>query len=418
MQFRYSLFRGALLGSALAAVALVPASAAAQSGDAMKRTLAVSGIPPSAHAASVANSATAPHAGSTYTVLHNFAGGSGDGSSPSAEVSLDASGNIYGTASGGGTNGSGILFKLASGGTETVLHAFGATGDGTSPDGAITIDANGNMYGTTDYGGATNNGTIWKYDASGKYKTLYSFTGTDGSFIRGRLIRDKKGNLYGTALFGGANGDGSVFKLSPKGKLTVLHSFNNTDGEFAEHGLVRDKAGNFYGVTAFGGTSGNGTVYKVAPDGTFTSLYSFTGGSDGGFLYGGLAIDKSGNLYGSTVSGGASGSGTVFKMTPGGSLTTLYSFTGGNDGGGPEGDMLLVKSNLYSAASSGGGQSCGCGVIYEVGSTGKEKVLHAFTGSDGGGYSAGVTLDNGTFYGTTESYGANGLGVVFSVTKK
>jgi uncharacterized repeat protein (TIGR03803 family) len=159
-------------------------------------------------------------------------------------------------------------------------------------------------------------------------------------------------------------------------------------------------------------------VYKIASDGTFSTLYSFTGGADGGFLYGGLALDKNGNLYGSTVDGGANGFGTVFELASNGSLTTLYSFTGGADGASPEGDMLRVGKNLYSVASAGGDPGCQCGVAYEITSKGKEKVLHTFLGGDGGGYSAGLVESNKAFYGTTASGGANSDGVVFSVTKK
>ncbi len=187
---------------------------------------------------------------------------------------------------------------------------------------------------------------------------LHDFSTNDGSLIRGDLIRDKVGNLYGTALFGGVNGDGTVFKYGFDGTFTVLHAFNGTDGEFPEHGVVSDKAGNLYGVTAFGGADDNGSVYKIASDGTYSTLYSFTGGSDGGFLYGGLDIDKNGNLYGSTADGGANNQGTVFKLTPNGTLTMLYNFTGGADGSGPEGDMLLVGKNLYSTTTSGGDPNC------------------------------------------------------------
>jgi uncharacterized repeat protein (TIGR03803 family) len=233
------------------------------------------------------------------------------------------------------------------------------------------------------------------------------------------MIRDTLGNFYGTALFGGINGDGTVFKYSFDGVFSVLHTFNGTDGEFPEHGVIRDRAGNLYGVTAFGGATDNGTVYKIAPDGTFTTLYSFTGGTDGGFLYGGLDRDNNNNLYGSTVDGGANGFGTVFKLAQNGTLTTLYSFTGGTDGGSPEGDMLQVGGkHLYSTASSGGDPTCQCGGVYEVSTSGKEKMLHAFTGSDGSGYSAGLVKDKQVLYGTTASGGANGDGVVFSLTNK
>jgi uncharacterized repeat protein (TIGR03803 family) len=311
-----------------------------------------------------------------------------------------------------------VLFKLTSGGKETLLHSFGGTGDGIFPDGAVTIESSGDMVGTTQAGGASSNGTIWMLAADGTYSLLHSFTTDEGNFIRGPLVQDKKGNFYGTALFGGTTGYGTVFKYTASGKLKVLHTFNGTDGSYPEHGVVRDKAGNLYGVTAFGGTTDNGTVYEIARDGTFTTLHNFTGGADGGFLYGGLAIDRDGNLYGSTVYNGANGQGTVFKVAPDGTLTTLYSFTGGTDGGAPEGDMLLAGKNLYSTAVAGGDQACSCGGVYQVTTTGKEKLLNTFTYNTGSGYSAGVTKASGTFYGTTSGGGANGYGVVFSLTKK
>ena len=213
--------------------------------------------------------------------------------------------------------------------------------------------------------------------------------------------------IYGTALFSGTGFSGTVFKYGFDGTFSVLHAFTGgADGEFPEHGVVADKAGNLYGVTAFGGANGEGTVFKIDSAGNFSSLYSFTGGADGGFLYGGLAIDGDGNLYGSTANGGANNAGTVFKLAQDGTLTTLYNFTGGTDGSSPEGDMLLVGKNLYSTTTAGGDPTCQCGVVYELTGKGKEKVLHTFTGDDGSGYSAGLTPANGLFYGTVQ-YGAH-----------
>ena len=414
MRICHTLLCSALLGSALASIAIAPVSAGTTSRADLDRLRAATGRPSST--ALQRSGAVRENTPSTYTVLHDFAGGSGDGQSSTAEVTLDTSGNIYGTANYGGANNGGVLFELATGGTETLLHSFGGSGDGSLPDGAVTLLSSGDMYGTTQEGGSTGSGTIWKLTAGGTYTVLHNFGGTtDGSFIRGRLVQDKKGNFYGTALFGGVNSDGVVFKYTTSGKLKVLHAFNGNDGEFPEHGVVRDKAGNLYGVTAFGGANGDGTVYKIARDGTFTTLYSFTGGTDGSFLYGGLAIDKAGNLYGSTVDGGANNSGTVFELAPDGTLTTLYSFTGGADGGGSEGDMLLVGKNLYGAATIGG--SSGNGGIFRVALGGKEKMLASFTASGGDGYSAGVTANNSTLYGTTAGGGTNGYGVVFSLAK-
>jgi uncharacterized repeat protein (TIGR03803 family) len=419
MRICHMLFRGALLGSTLALAALTQAAAATTSRADLERTLAATGKLSSAvpQKSGAVSGSSVVHQPSTYTVLHNFTGGTGDGQVPSAEVTLDASGNIYGTTDGGGADSEGTLFEITAGGTESLVHSFGASGDGTIPDGAVIFDAGGNMYGTTNFGGANGDGTLWKFAADGTYTVLHSFDNTgDGYFIRGRLIQDRKGNLYGTALFGGANGDGTVFKYSSRGKLRVLHAFSGTDGQYPEHGVVRDRHGNLYGVTAFGGANDQGSVYEIARDGTFTSLYSFTGKGDGGFLYGGLAIDRAGNLYGSTASYGANGQGTVFKLAPGGTLTTLYSFaSGSSDVGEPEGDMLLAGKKLYSTATTGG--TNGAGGIYEVTLTGKESVLEDVPTTGGDTYSAGVTKSGKTFYGTIESGGTDGDGVVFSLTK-
>lgn len=410
-----TLFRCALLGSAVAIVALTPAAGANGSRADLKRMLAIEGHHPLASRPNKGlGDATAD---GTYTDLHDFAGGVGDGADPSANVTLDDLGNIYGTADFGGAHDDGVIFKRAPDGTQTILHSFNGS-DGSGPDGGMVLTSKGVLYGTAGGGGASGNGVLFKLSASGKYKVLHDFSTNDGSFIRGDLISDSMGNLYGTALFGGSGDDGTVFKYGSDGTFTVLHAFNGTDGEFPEHGVVRDQEGNLYGVTAFGGAHDDGSVYKLTPGGTLTTLHSFAGGAEGSFLYGGLDIDQDGNLYGSTADGGAHDHGTVFKLAQDGTLTTLYDFTGGTDGGSPEGDMLFTGKKLYSTASEGGDPSCLCGTVYEITAKGKAKVLHAFTSSGGGGYSAGVVKNNGTFYGTTSSYGAHSDGVVFSVTKK
>jgi uncharacterized repeat protein (TIGR03803 family) len=415
MRIGHTLFRNALLGSTLAVAAFATSAAASESRADWKQNLAITGLHSSSWHSGAVSRFGATHAPSSYTILHDFAGAPNDGSASGAEVTLDASGNIYGTTDGGGANSDGTIFKLATGGGESLLHSFGGSGDGSTPDGAVTIESNGDMYGTTSYGGASENGGIWELAADGTYTVLHNFTADEGNFARGRLVQDGKGNFYGTCLFGGAPGDGTVFKYSTKGKLTVLHAFTGTDGQYPEHGVVRDRAGNLYGVTAFGGASDNGAVYKIAADGTFSTLYSFAGGADGSFLYGGLALDRDGNLYGSTADGGASGYGTVFKIAPDGTKTTLYNFTGGADGADPEGDMLLLGKNLYSASTSGGAD--GEGGIYKLTSSGKEKVLADFSASNGDYYSAGLTQSGKTLYGTTEFGGTDGDGVVFSVRK-
>lgn len=414
----HTTIRVALLGSVLAFAALAPAMGANLSRADWERTRAVTGEHNSASLK--AGAAALTRAPGKYRLLHSFAGGAGDGQNPTAEVTLDGKGNIYGVTDFGGTYGNGTLFEMTKGGTVSLLHSFGGPSDGVSPDGAVIFDASGNMYGTTETGGSTGNGTIWELASDGTYSVLHSLATNEGDLVRGRLVRDANGNLYGTALFGGANKYGTVFELGTDGTFTILHTFAGTDGVYPEHGVVSDSAGNLYGVTAFGGTFNDGAVYEIAADGTFTTLHSFSGGTDGGFPFGGLTVDSNGNLYGSAADGGAYGSGTAFELPAGGTLTTLYDFTGGYDGANPEGDMLLIGSNLYSTATYGGDH--GYGVVYELKSNGKLRVLETFTGANGGLYSGGLVASGKTFYGTTEYGGANGgaagYGVVFKLTRK
>jgi uncharacterized repeat protein (TIGR03803 family) len=416
----HALLRSMFLGSAVVAVAVGPAVAGDASFEASKRTLALQGHRAVPHAGADANAAPVAE-GAIYTDLHMFKGGANDGCNPGAKVTLDPGGNIYGTADFCGPygDGDGVVYRLAPDGTETILHFFTGGTDGAQPDGAVMRLGNGDLIGTTTSGGANDSGTLFKISKSGKFKVLHALTLDEGSEARGNLHRDSHGNLYGTALFGGADGAGTVFKYGADGTFTVLHTFTGgADGEFPEHGVVSDMAGNLYGVTAFGGAFGNGSVFKIDTAGNFSTVYSFTGGTDGGFLYGGMAIDSDGTLYGSTANGGANSAGTVFKLAQDGTLTTLYDFTGGADGASPEGDMLLLGKDLFSTASAGGDPTCMCGVVYELTSTGKLKVQHTFTGTDGSGYSAGLALKNGVFYSTVQ-YGAFlQNGAVYSLSRK
>ena len=203
-----------------------------------------------------------------FTLLHSFTGGS-DGASPWARMLRDAAGNLYGTASAGGDSGRGVVFKLDSAGTFSVVHTF--TGpDGSGPYGSLIADAEGNLYGTTWSGGAHGGGTVFKLDTAGTETVLYSFCSqpgcTDGASPQAGVTRDAAGNLYGTTNFDGADGDyGTVFKLDTAGNLTVLHSFTNADGDVPNTGVTRDAAGNLYGTTYYGGAYGKGTVFEIKP---------------------------------------------------------------------------------------------------------------------------------------------------------
>jgi uncharacterized repeat protein (TIGR03803 family) len=180
----------------------------------------------------------------------------------------------------------------------------------------LIFDAQGNLYGTTYNGGASDNGTVFKLTKSGKEALIYSFTGGAGGANPEAGLIFEQGNLYGTTAAGGASGDGVVFKVSESGRENVVYNFTGkTDGRFPYAGLIFDAQGNLYGTTAAGGAYHNGAVFKVSKSGKETIIYSFTGGADGGSPQPGLTFDAKGNLYGTTVSGGASNSGVVFELS-------------------------------------------------------------------------------------------------------
>jgi uncharacterized repeat protein (TIGR03803 family) len=326
--------------------------------------------------------------------LHSFNGKNGMG--PHAGLLQDSVGNLYGTTDLGGyvpckedSLGCGTLFKLDKTGRETVLYKFKGKPDGWAADSPVVMDAAGNVYGTTENGGSFESGTIFKVDKSGEETVLYSFTGgSDGCFPIG-VILDSGGNLYGVTAFGGSgfcsNGDGVVFKIDTAGEFGVLHTFGGSDGRDPDGLLLLDAKGDLYGTTGYGGTStacpfGCGTVFKLAPDGSETVLYNFcslTSCEDGEAPGGGLVRDRAGNLYGVTVFGGLYRNcnrdicGVVFKLDSTGKETVLHSFTGGADGSFPSIGLLRDGlGNLYGATMSGGDLKCeppyGCGVVYKI----------------------------------------------------
>ena len=305
-------------------------------------------------------------------VLYSFAQFTVDGfGQPTGGVIRDSKGNFYGTTFIGQADmgyGYGVVYKVDTAGHATVLHNFTNGPDGGNPYGGVILDSKGNLYGTASGGGASNAGVVFKIDTSGNETVLYSFTGdADGGYPYGGLFLDPEGNLYGTTNGGGASGAGVVFKVDKSGKETVLYSFTGgTDGGSPFGGVIRDSAGNFYGTTNGGGASGAGVVFKVDTAGNETVLYSFTGGADGGGpLWVVLARDSAGNLYGTTSGGGASSAGVVFKVDTAGNETVLYSFTGGADGGNPYvGVIFGPGGNLYGTADTGGASSAG--VVFEI----------------------------------------------------
>lgn len=254
------------------------------------------------------------------TVLHALTTAEGSGSA--SGLITDPSGNFYGTTEAGGAYSQGVVFKVDKSGNYTVLHSFGRRGviDGNQPFAGLVRDAAGSLYGTTIFGGRYSAGTVFKIDASGNESVLYSFRGgkSDGLYPSSSLLLDVAGNLYGTTDGGGANNFGTVFKVSANGQAEkILHSFGSSgDGASPFVGLVKDSAGNFYGVTDGGGIYGHGSVFKIDNSGNESLLYSFTGSGDGARPDAPLIRDAVGNLFGTTLDRGSGhDAGTVFELT-------------------------------------------------------------------------------------------------------
>jgi uncharacterized repeat protein (TIGR03803 family) len=347
------------------------------------------------------------------TVLHSFTGSPNDGWYPVAGLVTDAQGNLYGTTEEGGPHnllchyGCGTVFEISPSGTETVLHSFRpayvlpilprpprAT-DGSSPWAGLVMDAQDNLYGTTEGGGLYEGicqnfgcGTVFELTPTGSEKALYDFpdSGYSGLNPKGGLVPDAQGNLYGTAfgLAAAGNDGGVVFKLTPSGALTVLYNFCQNgcaDGDGPNGGLVLDPQGNIYGTTFEGGAYGQGTVFKITASGTETVLYSFCPEyqqgkcPDGNYPEAGLVMDAQGNLYGTTELGGTNYyGGTVFEVTASGAEKVLYNFCSQPncaDGANPyDGLVFDSQGNLYGTTFSGGDPSCnfgsGCGTVFKL----------------------------------------------------
>jgi uncharacterized repeat protein (TIGR03803 family) len=341
-----------------------------------------------------------------------------DGGLPTAALIEDAGGNLYGTTSSGGS-GFGVVFKLDTAHHESVLHAF--TGpDGRLPRGSLVLDGSGNLYGTTAYGGAADLGTVFKIDPTGRETVLCSFTGNpDGRNPGAGLVVDVAGNLYGTTEFGGTSDLGTIFQIDASGQERVLHSFTgaSTDGSDPKARLVVDSAGTLYGTTFSGGSDSKGTVFRFDTErDSEVVLYNFTGGADGGNPLGGLTLAKDGTLYGATSRYGCchhESQGVVFSLT-GTNQHVLYTFTGGVDGGTPNGDLVLSNGVLYGTTQLGGlGHR---GTVFSLNLADElETVLHGFTGkADGGNPQAGLSMNSaGVLYGTANTGGDVMKGTLF-----
>ncbi len=362
----------------------------------------------------------------TESVLYNFKG-IPDGAYPYDGLVGDKKGNLYGTTNAGGEFNQGTVFVISKTGAEKVLYSFSGGADGAYPQGWLVLDKQGNLFGTTYFGGSYINctygcGIVFEVAPDGTETVLHRFGGgTDGAYPAAGLIRDKQGNFYGTTLGGGSPncGCGTVFQLTPDSAETILYSFNGgVDGSTPVGGLVRDTNGNLYGTTPYGGTFNQGTVFEVSAAGVKKLLYGFSGGVDGGYPVGTLIRDRNGKFYGTTAFGGTDGKGTVFGLTGEGVETVLYSFQGGpEDGANPSGSLATDKQgNLYGTTSSGGTNMVD-GIVFEVPPNGVETVLYKFQGGNDGAAPTTSLLRSrtGNFYGTTGVGGTNNFGTVFKL---
>jgi uncharacterized repeat protein (TIGR03803 family) len=420
------------------------------------------------------------------TTLVNFTGSSGAvlGSSPRASLVLANDGNFYGTTATGGVGGFGTIFRLTPAGALTTLVQFTGTGGvfpGTTPTGSLIQGADGHLYGTTVTGGANNLGSVFRVTLSAGFTSLVSFSGTTGSALgsspKGALAQLGDGTLYGTTQTGGANNLGTVFAMTPAGVMTTLVSFSGSTGaqlgSSPQGDLVEGTDGSLYSTTNGGGLNNNGTIFKFTAQGLLTTLVNLSAapnlgrlaqGGDGK-LYGatlggggavgvgilqsgmpgeaparlatlnpvtgttalnaraGLLLGADGNFYGTTVAGGAVNSGSVFKMTPAGVVSTMISFTGNtgtNPGSNPQSRLILGADGNYLGTTSAGGTG-GVGTLFRMTPAGAQTTLISFTGNTGanpGSSPQGPLLlaTDGNYYGTTTTGGASGLGTIYRLT--
>ncbi len=329
-----------------------------------------------------------------------------NGAVPTDVLVQGTDGNIYGTTQYGGAADSGTVFRLTSAGVLTTIHSFcsrGLCADGSLPTAGLVQGSDGSLYGTTFSGGTTGAGTVFKITSSGSFTTLYTFcslaTCADGANPHAALVQGTDGNFYGVTLSGGGlQSAGTVFKITPAGAVTTLYDFcsrtNCADGLSPDGWLTQGADGNFYGTTAQGGgPSQGGTVFRLTPSGTLTTLYNFcslNSCADGEYPYAGLAKGSDGNFYGTTSGSAPNTMGTIFRITPSGSLTTLYSFCGlANcaDGEYPfAGVVQGTDGNFYGTTEAGGiinGISCsfGCGTYFRITPSGALTTFYSFCSS-------------------------------------
>jgi len=346
----------------------------------------------------------------TVSVVHSF-DSSNASQFPAGTPAQGRDGKLYGTAVG---QTSGSVFRLTASGQFDQLFALSGT-NGLNPSSGVTLASDGNFYGTTPFGGSAGQGVLFKVTPSGTYTVLHEFAGgADGGNAEGPPIQASDGNLYGTTH--GLPGASTVYKYTPSRTYSVIATFSGTQGLALVGPLLQGSDGNLYGTASQGGAHSFGTIFKMTRAGTVLGSYSFTGGRDGANPTGGLIQANDGNFYGMAGGGGQYSFGTIFKVTPKVAVSTLYSFQGGpGDGGFP--DLGLTQgtdANLYGTTISGGEN--GFGTLFQISTSGTYKLLYSFQAATGEvAATALLQHTNGTFYGTAAQGGANNDGTVFSL---
>ncbi len=357
-------------------------------------------------------------AGALTTVASLSAGT--DGFFPWANLVKGSDGDFYGTTQEGGPYNGGTVFKISSAGALTTLRPFTGATDGGRPSAGLVQGTDGDFYGTTTAGGSNGLGTVFKITPAGVLTTIRSFAGgSEGARPVASLVQASDLYLYGTTYEGGSSNLGTVFKISTAGALTTLYSFTGvSDGSGPYAGLIQGSDGNLYGTTSYWGPSGGGTVFRITPAGAMTVLHSFTALGDGGYPNAGLVDGNDGYFYGTTLYGGQFNGGTVFGITPAGVLTTLYSFNpAGTDGFNPAA-FLVQGSDGSFYGTTDGGDAAG-GTVFRITPAGTLTTLHVFpVRSDSYvPHYAGMAFGNdGNLYGTSWTSGPNGGGFVYSLT--
>jgi uncharacterized repeat protein (TIGR03803 family) len=353
-----------------------------------------------------------------------------DGSYSWAQLIQTSNGNFYGTTQNGGSGtcpaGCGTIFEVTPTGKETVFSFDGTNGSG--PFGGLIQGSDGNFYGQTSHGGnatcLNGCGTVFKITPAGQLTTLHNFDYTDGADGTGALVQATDGNLYGTTELGGAFGSGVIFKITTSGTFSVFYTFTGgADGAAPVAGMIQATDGNLYGTTwGYGYNNLNqGTVFKISLTGTLTTLHSFQL-TDGALPFAPVYQAKDGNFYGTTEEGGTFNYGTVFSMTPSGAVTTLHSFAGGTDGDTPISPLIEATDGNFYGTASYDGKYPNFGTVYRITASGTLTTIHNFNSTEGSyPYGGLIQAKNRVLYGVTFAGGSStachfGCGVLYSLT--